>query len=510
MPTLASIDGRTLAANVGPQLSQLAGILERDRIRDEEEAARKAREEELQALLEKLQAGQEKFQAGQAGQEFQIPPDVIDSGPERVKTLTDPVDPSQRTPDQQALGRIQALKPDVAKEVLQVIQGGDQEQLTQLKEQAQTGTALGDAILAAPDLAAKRKSVSDAGQAAVLQGQSPARTVELLNMDENHLNLEARRLQVIGNAVDSLLPTLSFVDTPEKVRAFARLLAISPEAANAFLAVEKLRQTRAKPLTDIGKARDDLRKGKITRDDFNTIKNTPKKLQSKIGKLINDLQIIKETYGEDSPQMDAYNELIKAEQKGDAPKLTDVSGQRKEFTKLSGPFIIIRDSFAKIEQAADNPSAAGDLSMVFNFMRLLDPGSTVREGEFANAEQSAGVPDRVRNIYNRLRTGERLGEKQRLDFVQTARRIFETTLNTQVKLEQTFKDLAERSGIDPKQVAIDFIGDSRKGPAFDLGAGLTNEKTVDQPGTTLKEGDIFIFPDGTQGMIDADGNVVIP
>lgn len=80
-------------------------------------------------------------------------------------------------------------------------------------------------------------------------------------------------------------------------------------------------------------------------------------------------------------------------------------------------------SYNTIRSAAENPSAAGDLSLIFQYMKVLDPGSTVREGEFANAQNAAGVPDRIRNLFNNWSKGQRLDEKQRQDFITQAKKI---------------------------------------------------------------------------------------
>lgn len=82
-------------------------------------------------------------------------------------------------------------------------------------------------------------------------------------------------------------------------------------------------------------------------------------------------------------------------------------------------------SYNTISSAAENPSAAGDLSLIFQYMKVLDPGSTVREGEFANAQNAAGVPDRIRNMFNNWSKGQRLDEKQRQDFITQAEKIVE-------------------------------------------------------------------------------------
>ena len=95
---------------------------------------------------------------------------------------------------------------------------------------------------------------------------------------------------------------------------------------------------------------------------------------------------------------------------------------RKEFNSLPEvkDFNKVRTSYDKVVLAGENPSAAGDISMIFNYMKILDPGSVVREGEFATAQNAAGVPQRVVNQYNKIIKGERLSQDQRGDFMKQA------------------------------------------------------------------------------------------
>ena len=51
-------------------------------------------------------------------------------------------------------------------------------------------------------------------------------------------------------------------------------------------------------------------------------------------------------------------------------------------------------------------------------MKMLDPTSVVREGEFATAQNATGVPERIRNSFNKAMSGERLGQKQRTKFIR--------------------------------------------------------------------------------------------
>ena len=226
------------------------------------------------------------------------------------------------------------------------------------------------------------------------------------------------------------------------------------------------------PSTDIAKAREDLNAGFITQEEFNTIKSTPEKFQTDVGKMIADRQLAIKTFGADSPQVKAFDDAIASEAAGEGPKLTDIAGIRKEFTKQSQDFIKIRDAYSRIQSASD--SGPGDVSLIFGFMKLIDPGSTVREGEFATAEQTQGIPDQVANLYNKAINGERLGETARTTFKAEADNLFEAQKEAQLQLEGVFQGLATRQGMKPEDVAIDFIGDLRSiAPAVPTNTGIT-------------------------------------
>lgn len=141
---------------------------------------------------------------------------------------------------------------------------------------------------------------------------------------------------------------------------------------------------------------------------------------------------------------------------GIGAKYTDEADMLKTFLNLSKPFRAIRDSYARIQAAAEDPSAAGDLALIFNFMKMLDPGSVVRESEFATAANSAGVPDRIRKTYNRLIDGERLAPNTRKDFVTRSDKLFKRQDAQHTQREQTFRTLAKNRGFNPENVAINL------------------------------------------------------
>lgn len=129
---------------------------------------------------------------------------------------------------------------------------------------------------------------------------------------------------------------------------------------------------------------------------------------------------------------------------------------RKEYAQLAKPYFEVRDAFSRVQQAAANPSPAGDLALIFNYMKMLDPGSVVREGEFATAQNAAGIPARVVNLYNRLLSGERLNPDQRSDFVGQAQGLFGRQEQQYQVIQNQYRGIAERSGLDPRNTILDF------------------------------------------------------
>src|SRR5574343_935669 len=148
----------------------------------------------------------------------------------------------------------------------------------------------------------------------------------------------------------------------------------------------------------------------------------------------------------------------KADEKAKAGAFRDASALRKEFNSLPDvrSFNESRTSFEKIQSAAKTPSAARDLALIFGYMKVLDPGSTVREGEFANAQNAAGVPERIRNAWNKVVSGERLNDAQRADFVKSAGSLFAAQKKSYAEQAKRYRGLAEKSGISPDDVTGPF------------------------------------------------------
>lgn len=164
-----------------------------------------------------------------------------------------------------------------------------------------------------------------------------------------------------------------------------------------------------------------------------------------------------------------------------------------DYTKASTNYITQVQGYQAVQAAANDPSAAGDLAMVFAFMKTLDPTSTVREGEFANAQNATGIPDRIRNVYNRAATGERLNPTQRADFLAQSKSQFTQAQRRQQGLMKVYGARAKANGLPPEQVVIDY--DKAFGTGADAPGLPKVGDTVNVNGTTVTI--TAIHPDGT-------------
>ena len=170
------------------------------------------------------------------------------------------------------------------------------------------------------------------------------------------------------------------------------------------------------------------------------------------------------------------------------PRATEsAEGLRKEFTGQTAPYRGVADAFVKIKNAAMNPSAANDLALIFSYMRALDPASTVREGEFATAQNAAGVDVQVRNLYNKIVSGERLSQPQRQDFLQSAYGMVESQMPNVQQVIDRYTGIASRSGLNPEDIVSNPL-QALKIPRL--------QGNNDSQYKLLKSGDLYFSPDG--------------
>ncbi len=129
---------------------------------------------------------------------------------------------------------------------------------------------------------------------------------------------------------------------------------------------------------------------------------------------------------------------------------------RDEFIAQSKPWHEINSAYTRIKASAKDPTAAGDIALIYNYMKMLDPGSVVREGEFATAANAGGIPERIRSQWNKLQTGERLSDDIRNDFVDRSGRLYADQKKDQRILEKRYDKIARTTRLNPENVIIKY------------------------------------------------------
>jgi hypothetical protein len=163
---------------------------------------------------------------------------------------------------------------------------------------------------------------------------------------------------------------------------------------------------------------------------------------------------------------------------------------RKEYSDQTKGYQEVKSAYGRVLASEDN--AVGDLSLIFGYMKMLDPGSVVREGEFATAQNAAGVPERIQNIYNQVVSGQRLSPSQRQSFKGQAGKLYSTAQTQEAQVRQGIERIAKGYGLNtanifytPTEVAPTAPGAAPGAPAPAPGAPVS---------VTAPNGQVLKFP----------------
>lgn len=101
----------------------------------------------------------------------------------------------------------------------------------------------------------------------------------------------------------------------------------------------------------------------------------------------------------------------------------------------------------QIDQAATMASPAGDLAAATKIMKILDPGSVVRESELGMAMSAAGLGDKLGNYAQMIISGQKLTPEQRKDFVALSDKLYNSAAQQYNTKRQEYAGIAEANGL---------------------------------------------------------------
>tara|TARA_R100001460_G_scaffold1454_2_gene5510 strand:- start:2095 stop:3174 length:1080 start_codon:yes stop_codon:yes gene_type:complete len=116
-------------------------------------------------------------------------------------------------------------------------------------------------------------------------------------------------------------------------------------------------------------------------------------------------------------------------------------------------------AFRKVEESANLNSAYGDVALLTNFMKVLDPGSIVRESEFEMIANTGGLPVAIANAFRKSANGELLSQDQRKMLTQAAMANLQPSIDLAAMQTSFYTAEAARQGVDPKNTFVNPFAD---------------------------------------------------
>lgn len=118
---------------------------------------------------------------------------------------------------------------------------------------------------------------------------------------------------------------------------------------------------------------------------------------------------------------------------------------RKEYSDQTKGYTEVKEAYQRI--LASEPNPAGDLSLIFGFMKMLDPMTGVREGEYANAANAAGIPERIRIQYNKAIDGDKLSPDQRVMYKKQSEKLYTAAAVKEKEVRKGIERIATGYGL---------------------------------------------------------------
>lgn len=162
----------------------------------------------------------------------------------------------------------------------------------------------------------------------------------------------------------------------------------------------------------------------LTKAQTNEVLAKTNKLGVETKKAVLELENFKKTGGADPAKVFEQEEKL-----------------RKEYQDRTKVYGELGTTFSNINASAKAKTGPGDIALITGFMKMLDPGSVVRETEFATARDTAGLYERLLNTSQKLQSGQlfTLDSKQRQEYVDLAQQYLKAA---QKKADQDRKALS--------------------------------------------------------------------
>jgi len=161
---------------------------------------------------------------------------------------------------------------------------------------------------------------------------------------------------------------------------------------------------------------------------------------------------------------------------------------RKEFQARTKVYGELGTTYQNIKSSSEAKNGPGDIALITGFQKMLDPGSVVRETEFATGRDTAGLYQRLLNESQKLQSGQlfALDSKQRQEYVNLAKQYLESAQKKAGEDKKALGVVVKNYKLNPENV----FGPEVTGGG---GRGVVNPP-VPSPNSVIVNGQTFNRP----------------
>jgi len=114
----------------------------------------------------------------------------------------------------------------------------------------------------------------------------------------------------------------------------------------------------------------------------------------------------------------------------------------------------MQSAFGQVVSSLSQGTPIGDVAGATKVMKLLDPGSVVRESELGIAMAASGRMDRLQNYFTNMMSGQKLTPTQRDDFKALSNELYAAAGDTYNKKRQEFQGFGQAYGFKNLDAAL--------------------------------------------------------
>ncbi len=154
----------------------------------------------------------------------------------------------------------------------------------------------------------------------------------------------------------------------------------------------------------------------------------------------------------DADTLSVINEMTSGETLTDDQIAAQEDKLGETFNRRTKDARMAEDQSYKISIAARDDTGQGDLGLIFAFMKMLDPGSVVRESEYARAAQAQGFFNAVSELGHKIQDGRFLAPGERVKFANLAKELVKNTDQYAKAQYWLTREKIESRGLNPDNV----------------------------------------------------------